>query len=796
MHTAPKSSRNKIMFNKLKSMLKNGQNKAKGIIWDDKGRPGCVAGLPFGCTSKSDSYDNAFPDIDRIAESFAEIWPYAVDEQGRRLAKQPPVIEALYNPNQEMSVSDFLETLITMLLVHPLVHILVWHYEGGKPVPGGPVTAENIAGFTFLEGAVASRINGVTTFRQGDKTWTRQDVITLSLNVNPYQLLAGYSPSQAIKKWATTDDYIAEYQAAQFRNGGVPAGLITVTAPSVDAYNEAVDKIIAAHMGPQNANRVIYTHRPTSSIDGKPMAAGIEWTPFAQTNKDLTLDALFNQSNKKISMNFGVPEEIKGYLQNSNYASAEVADYVFSRYVLRPKLAKVYSKFTHEMNRVTGGIKCAITYDYELPMLTDALKVQTDAFISLVGQGFTPESSVEALRLPRSFLKLVEAKEVQEQNLQIDDAADNKPSQAETSKSTHEHHCEHCSRGAKAVETQEAVINPTLKALLDAYLAFFYGEVKRGSDGEDAASVVSQIKNVRANVSKNATAKTLRTLIIGCIYYQLALIDFNKAIQYAKDLQMQEPTSVMNNTELLEFRLAVQSAAAQALALVEAGESLEQLQTDAIMKPISKLSAALVAHKIHAAISDFAEGKKYQTQLNYLLTKFATENLKDWEKEAAQGVSRTEAIVLLQTFINNSQYRVNRWAITEQHRGEELGHLLAAEETGKVLELTPYKVWHTREGACVHCTALAGEKVPIGELFSNGNMVPSDHPNCRCYFEVVFEEKVKPVKVCCPNCGRYMMESLGGSMKNVICANSKCKKHYDIEVNKGKIVATERKKEE
>lgn len=802
MRTASNRSYNDgNMFNSLKARLKIGSKKEKGITWQNDERPGCYnSATPLWLCGKTQSYDNSFPDIVRIAEAFAEVMPYAIDAQGRRLRKQPPFLTALYNPNKEMSASDFLESLITMLLVHPLVHILVWRYENGELKPGGPITPDNVAGFTFLENAAMSTINGQTTFRLRDKTWTRQDVMTLSLNVNPYQLMAGYSPSQAIQKWATVDDYIADYQASQFANGGTPAGLMTITASSVEAYNEAVDRLIAAHTGPQNANRIVYTHRPTSSIDGKPLAAGVEWTPFAQSNRDLTLDTLFTQANKKIDMNFGVPEEVKGFLQNSNYASAEVADYIFARRVLYPKLTKVYSKLTHEANRITGGTGFAFSFDYELPVLTDTRKVQADTLVEMLDKGFTVESAVEALKLPRSFLKLEKSQEDTDRDLQVEETTKDKPSQAEISKMVKEKHkCAHCSGHDtcdKAEENWEGIVNPTIKGLLTNYLFYLSRQVVKKLDANTDLTPTAAVEQVRREFGDDETVQKLQLLVIGAVYYQLKLNENENAQRFARQLNISNPETALTDAELTEFNMSVQSAAAEVSTLISSDQGLENLNTEALSEAIDTITDALTVHGIVAAIPDFADGDNYRDQLSFLLSEFTKNNLDIWADAVADITELGLVSSILRQTIEGGQYRINRWVITEQHRGEELGKLLAAEEAGDVAELEPYKVWRTRPGACASCVALKGIEVRADLPFPNGNMVPADHPLCRCYFDVAFRKAKQVVKVFCPHCKRYMLESSGGSMKNVICANSKCKRHFDIKVCRGVIQATERTENE
>lgn len=297
-----------------------------------------------------------------------------------------------------------MEALAVMLLVHPKVYLLVWRKgENGEPVAGGEITEQNICGLTFMEGVSERIVGGKSEFGINGKVFTEREVISLSLAVNPYSLNDGYSPSVAAKKWATTDDYIAEYHNAQFRNNARPAGMITIVADSEDEFNDAVDTIEAKFRGARNAGNTIYNMRPSQTLDGKPAPAKIEWTPFTMTNKDLTLQPIYDQANRKMENVFGVPDEVRGHLQNSNYASAEVADYIFSRRVIYPMLVKIYAKLNHGLNIVTGGMGYALTFHYEVPMLTDTRKLQAEALKTMIDAGFSVDSSVEALRLPESY---------------------------------------------------------------------------------------------------------------------------------------------------------------------------------------------------------------------------------------------------------------------------------------------------------------------------------------------------------------------------------------------------------
>lgn len=351
------------------------------------------------------SYDNTYPSIARIADAMAEVLPYAVDANGERITNTPAAVAALYSPNKQMSGVTFIETMAVMALVHPKVHILVWHR-------GERITPDSITGYTFLENpaiTVDSR-TGVHTYRVGERTYTDDEVISISLAINPYALTQGYSPSVSAKKWANVDDYIADYKAGFFKNGAKPAGEFIITAPTVEQYNEIVAEMQKNHRGAGANNNVIYTHRPIN-YDGTAAAAQVEWVPFASADKDATLAPVFEQANKKLDLAFGVPQEIKGYLSNSNYASVEVADYVFSRRVIYPKLVKMWSQWTHELNRITGGLGYAFSFDYEPPVLVETRKAQLDTLLTALNAGFSLETAVAALQLPKSFLELAQTEQ-------------------------------------------------------------------------------------------------------------------------------------------------------------------------------------------------------------------------------------------------------------------------------------------------------------------------------------------------------------------------------------------------
>lgn len=424
------------MFDKIRTRL---AGKKKGIVNQDGSNwhIGSVQSGCYGlCGTTDGSYDNIFPDVSRIAEQLAIIMPYAVNADGEKLNPQPQPVKALYNPNREMSGLQFFETLATLALVKPRVYIKV-HTNDNQPVQ-----EDNITGYTFLENVTPRYYADGTVQYQLDRGILDSNrVIAISLNVNPYSVIDGYSPALAAKKWATLDDYIVDWNAGTFKNNAIPAGEFIITAKDADDFNAIVDEMERKHKGAGRNNNVSYVHRPTSAIDGKPLPAQIEWVPFAQSPKDLSLDSVFGQANKKTAMAFGVPEEIKGFVQNSNYASVATAERIFDKYTVVPKATKIWAQFTHELNRITGGLGYAIAFDYEPAQFADENKVyaettriQLETLISALSAGFELDSAVDALELPDSFKALVERPTEQpEDTLQVADEPQSEASQIETS---------------------------------------------------------------------------------------------------------------------------------------------------------------------------------------------------------------------------------------------------------------------------------------------------------------------------------------------------------------------------
>lgn len=383
------------------------------------GAPSFAEVNPYGYLShyESDAYSTSYPSVRAISSEFMGIKPFGIDANGKTI--QHPAVDALYHPNQKDSSVAFFEKLAVSCLVMPKTYILVWRKENGEAKPGGNfgVGGKDIAGYTFIENPTISIKDRRAYYSIGSQTFTDNEVMVLTGGVDPYNLYGGYSPNMAAKRWATLDDYIADFQKGFFENNAIPAGHFIITAASKQDYQDTVARLKEKHRGAGNNNNVTYTPRPIGH-DGKPADAKIEWIPFAQSNKDIDFKNLFEQANRRVDMSYGVSQFIKGVDDSPNYATAQVSEKNFSKRAVYPLALRTYTQITHELNRITGGLGVAITFKYDIPIVADEEKVQAEKknveaniIRTMVLEGYSLDSIVDAFELSNGY-KLLKKEEI------------------------------------------------------------------------------------------------------------------------------------------------------------------------------------------------------------------------------------------------------------------------------------------------------------------------------------------------------------------------------------------------
>jgi len=645
----------------------------------------------------SDAYASAFPSIRAISQEYMAIRPFAIDANGKPVKSE--ITDALYHPNQLDSSVSFFEKMAVSTLVLPKTYILVWRRDGNSAKPGGNFTKDKIAGFTFLEHPSVERKDGRTYYNVGAQQFNDREVMVLPGGVNPHNLYGGYSPSEAARRWAKLDDYIADFQTGFFENNAIPAGQFIITAASKKDYEDTVAMMQDRHRGAGNNGNVTYAPRPLDE-SGKPANPKIEWIPFAQSNKDIDFKNLFEQTNNRIDQAFGVSQFIKGVDDAPNYATAQVSQANFSKRAVYPLALRNYTQITHEINRITGGVGVAITFKYDIPTVADAEKVEAetknyeaDLIVKLTDKGWSLDSIIEAFELSnaRKLLKTGTPTKIENDKPDVDEG----------------------------------------------------GEVEKSPDPSKIDGVTPLNKAELTNEQKleKATRDFMQAQV------DRAITEFKEDAQ-AKMLDP-EPTE----DELDVFVTAM--FATISVILIAKGQE-EYGAGTALVAKTGFDTSTLQGFKLTEATES-----SYRAYLSRVGTSYGQDTAESIRSVLANadevGLNRSETEKALKEVMNTDDWRVERMGRSELNRAEAQGQLEGMKELAAETGLEFEKVWKTEADPCPYCDAMEGTTVPIDQPFipeggsiegTDGKILVNDfvsietadaHPNCECtlVYEVV-----------------------------------------------------------
>jgi HK97 family phage portal protein len=142
--------------------------------------------------------------------------------------------------------------------------------------------------------------------------------------MNPFE---GRGIVQAGAEYIDNDNYAMEFNRKFFVNGARPAGFLE-TEGVAEAQLEAIKVGFAeVHEGIDNMNRIGI------------LPKGVKWAPAGASPKDMDFKNLSEDMRDRILALFGVSKTILGTAESdTNRATAETADYVFSKRVVKPHM--------------------------------------------------------------------------------------------------------------------------------------------------------------------------------------------------------------------------------------------------------------------------------------------------------------------------------------------------------------------------------------------------------------------------------------------------------------------------
>ena len=172
---------------------------------------------------------------------------------------------------------------------------------------------------------------------------------------NPYGRGSGIA--MALGDELESDEYAAKMLKAKFYNNNIPAGLFTVDGIDGDEVQRVKAKLDKEHRGFGKWGRAHVFNR---EVKFQQVDQNLQQSQFVEIREF--------ERNAIIQV-FGVPPEILGIVENSNRATIESADLMFSRYVLVPRLELMRDCL---QARIAPWFGENVILDYENPVDEDA----------------------------------------------------------------------------------------------------------------------------------------------------------------------------------------------------------------------------------------------------------------------------------------------------------------------------------------------------------------------------------------------------------------------------------------
>lgn len=349
-------------------------------------------------------YENLFAQVRPLIDEMKTVMPYGVTDRGTKLpiAKTPELFW-LRDPNDEMGWAEFADLMFATWLTEDELDIHVWRDKRGKVIGYTiiPPECRIYLGYGRWEWQV------LTT--EGVQILDETQVMRLRFSRSPRNLQKGVSPASAVRVWAQIDDLIAQYQRAYFENGAIPATITFITASTFEKYDKTRKELENKLKGAHNRNKTVYAWRQFDNDTGNSVDQ-IEVKTIQGNNSTLAIKEIVEIVNDRLNKSIGVSNFILGDDSSAKYDNAELSDHQFTKRRVYPALMSFWNQFQHELERILEGLGYGISFDLEIPELTERTKakaeigrIRSEALVNLISAGASGASAVEALGLPKGW---------------------------------------------------------------------------------------------------------------------------------------------------------------------------------------------------------------------------------------------------------------------------------------------------------------------------------------------------------------------------------------------------------
>lgn len=168
------------------------------------------------------------------------------------------------------------------------------------------------------------------------------DDVVFIRNPSPTDPYRGMGPVQSLLTDLGADKDAAEWTRAFFRNNAQPGGWLEFDAELSDAdWERMVDRYREMHQGVSNAHRIAVVER------GK-------FHEARYSMQDMQFSQLRHDIRDLVVAAFGVPMPMLGTMEAPSRANAEAAEYIFAKWVIRPRLCRIADKVNAQLAPLFG----------------------------------------------------------------------------------------------------------------------------------------------------------------------------------------------------------------------------------------------------------------------------------------------------------------------------------------------------------------------------------------------------------------------------------------------------------
>lgn len=640
------------------------------------------------------AYENLFAQVRPLIDEMKIVRPFGVGRNGAKLpSARTPELNVLDYPNEDMGWAEFADAMFATWLTEDELNIHVHFKQNSKTVIGYTLLPVGCRQRDLSDGRSYFRIHT----NQGEQKIYNDEVATLRFSRSPRNLDKGVSPASSVFVWSQIDDMVAQYQRAFFENGAVPATITFIKARTRDDYDLKRAKLEQGLKGAKNKNKTIYVWRQL--LDDGTEGDEIEVKTIQGNNSTLALKELTDIINDKLNKAIGVSNFILGDDSSAKYDNAELSDHQFTKRRVYPALVSFWSQFQHEMDRITGGLGYGISFELEIPELTDRLKTKAEIDKShyetlrgMIEAGSRPSSAVAALGLGKNWQSVADGmyaqhlndKQAEQQNaLQGAETAQESVQDSKTVvESTHD--------DVQAYEPVFGLGEENEKKIYDLLMEYAEQIVKENPN-IDTDKLVEELNEVLRVVSEDGSK---------------AGYDAIQGLVYGEEVAEQ----IAEYFEAEGFKLSDDFYNAM------------NRRTDALVQAFGSDTRDIVR-------GIFAEASEVGMTANQLRERLQ----ESMPRARAEMIARNETV---------HAFRSGRLETDE----------FIQDRYGVQIDL----VWRIADdNACDVCKAMNGTKIPVGEAFpdhethdgedyywehtswNDDGKIPQAHVNCRCYFDEV-----------------------------------------------------------